>query len=214
MLKIIEERNSVAGRQNAKRSAPEIDLGMLNSLIGFNLRMAQGIMYRHYAERVAKLGMGQRRFAVLELIACNPGVSQVDIAAVLNVDRPAMMLVVDHLENRKLILRRRSEKDRRRQELHLTPNGVEFLKRIRAIVRDHEKTFASLFSKTGGGGAKRAPATHCRIEEEGAPRPADDHDHRVKRSRCRLSRWRLICSTCVQATFSCVTSSPLRATRM
>jgi DNA-binding MarR family transcriptional regulator len=147
VLKIIEERNSVAGRKNAKRPAPEINFGMLNSLIGFNLRMAQGIMYRHYAESVAKLGMGQRRFAVLELIACNPGVSQVDIAAALNVDRPAMMLVVDHLENRKLILRRRSEKDRRRQELHLTPNGVEFLRRIRAIVRDHEKTFASLFSK-------------------------------------------------------------------
>ena len=136
-----------AERKKTKRPPADIDFGMLSDLIGFNLRMAQNTMYRHYTSSVAKLRLGQREFAVLELIDRNPGVSQVDLAAVLGVDRPGMMTVIDRLQNRGLVIRKRSESDRRRQELHLTPKGRKLLVRVRVVVRGHEKVYASLFNK-------------------------------------------------------------------
>ncbi len=138
---------SGAGRKITKPVSREVDFGMLSNLIGFRIRMAQNTMHRHYVDGTAKLRLGQRQFAVMELIDSNPGISQVDIAAVLGVDRPAMMVVVDRLENREVVVRKRSETDRRRQELRLTPKGKGFLDKVRAIVRDHEETFSSLFTK-------------------------------------------------------------------
>ena len=84
---------------------------------------------------------------VAMLIDRNPGISQVDLAAILGVERPAMMIVVDRLQNRKLVIRKRSETDRRRQELHLTPKGSKFLADVRVVIREHEAKFSSLFSK-------------------------------------------------------------------
>jgi MarR family transcriptional regulator, organic hydroperoxide resistance regulator len=147
MVRELKGRMSGAGRKKTSRASVEIDFGMLNDLIGFNLRMAQNTMHRHYAKTAARLGVGQRQFAVLELIDSNPGVSQVDIAAALGLDRPAMMVVVDRLESRKLAIRKRSETDRRRQELHLTPKGIKFLEKVRALVREHEEMFSSLFTE-------------------------------------------------------------------
>jgi DNA-binding MarR family transcriptional regulator len=135
------------GRKNANVSSSNVDFGILSDLIGFNLRMAQNTVHRHFKESTVKLRLGQRQFAVLELINSNPGISQVDLAAVLGVDRPAMMIVVDRLENRKLVVRKRSESDRRRQELHLTPKGSKFLDQIKIVVREHDKWFSSLFKK-------------------------------------------------------------------
>ena len=77
MVRELKGRMSGAGRKKTSRASVEIDFGMLNDLIGFNLRMAQNTMHRHYAKTAARLGVGQRQFAVLELIDSNPGVSQV-----------------------------------------------------------------------------------------------------------------------------------------
>lgn len=152
------------GQKKGKRSSVDLDFGVLSDLIGFNLRMAQNSVHRHFAESTKKLRLGQRQFAVLELIDSNPGISQVDLAAILGVDRPAMMVVVDRLQNRKLVVRRRSENDRRRQELRLTPKGRKFLEQVKVIVREHDKTYSSLFNK---GEARQLIAYLRRIAETG-----------------------------------------------
>jgi DNA-binding MarR family transcriptional regulator len=49
-----------------------------------------------------------------------------------------MMAIIDRLEARGLVARSRSKRDRRRQDLHLTPVGTKVLAEARAAVGRHE----------------------------------------------------------------------------
>lgn len=125
---------------------PQIDPGRLWGLLGFHLRLAHVTMQRGFAEALAGLDLTQKQCATLELIAVNPGVSQVDIASRLRNDRATMMALIDRLEERGLVARRRSEADRRRQELTLTPDGEALLARAMQAVEAHERLFTSRFT--------------------------------------------------------------------
>ena len=112
----------------SKADAPDagaraLSPGVLDELLGFHLRLAQAALYRDFVRSLAKLDLSQRQFAVLELVRANPGVSQAQLAGFLALDRPAIMSVVDRLEQRGLVLRERSRTDRRRQEIRLTAEG-------------------------------------------------------------------------------------------
>ena len=127
--------------------SPPLALGELDTLLGFHLRRAQATLYRDFAAALAKLDLTQRQFAVLELLRANPGASQVKLAEVLALDRPAMMTVVDRLEQRGLLLRQRSASDRRRQEIRLTEAGHALLAKATRRVRRHDARFLSRFSR-------------------------------------------------------------------
>lgn len=122
-----------------------LNLGGLAGLLGFHLRLAHVAMYRDFASALAKLDLTQKQCAVLQLVAANPGVSQVDLAATLGSDRATMMALVDRLEQRELIVRRRSAADRRRQELTLTPEGQKMLARANRAIAAHERNFTARF---------------------------------------------------------------------
>lgn len=118
----------------------------LDGLLGYRLRRAQGAMHRDYMAAVSGLDLTQKQTATLWLINANPGVSQVSVAAALGMDRATMMSVVDRLEARSLVLRKRSTTDRRRQELYLTAGGQDTLRKVKARIAKHEERFKSLFT--------------------------------------------------------------------
>jgi DNA-binding MarR family transcriptional regulator len=120
--------------------------GRLDQILGFHLRMANVAIYQDYSSAMGDLGLTQKQFAVLELIAANPKVSQIDIANQLSMDRATMMALVNRLEGRNLLERKPSSVDRRRQELLLTGDGIEILKQARNVQEQHELRFTSRFS--------------------------------------------------------------------
>ena len=126
--------------------APGLNVGRLGDLLGFHLRMAHVAIYRDFADTMAELALTQKQLAVMELIAANPGTSQVDLAHTLGTDRATMMALVNRLAARDLIERRPSSADRRRQELHLTKAGRAVLTRARKLIDIHEQRFIDLFS--------------------------------------------------------------------
>ncbi|MFC3068893.1 MarR family winged helix-turn-helix transcriptional regulator [Phenylobacterium soli] len=130
----------------AASTGRSLDLGDLRTLLGFHLRMAHVAMYRDFTASLAELDLTQKQCATLELIDTNRGVSQVDLANTLGTDRATMMAMIDRLENRDLVERRRSQEDRRRQELYLTDKGDDVLKKAKAAIAAHEKRFTSRFS--------------------------------------------------------------------
>jgi DNA-binding MarR family transcriptional regulator len=137
----------------SKADAPDagaraLSPGVLDELLGFHLRLAQAALYRDFARSLAKLDLSQRQFAVLELVRANPGVSQAQLAGFLALDRPAIMSVVDRLEQRGLLLRERSRTDRRRQEIRLTAEGGARLAEASRLVRRHDGRFTARFSRT------------------------------------------------------------------
>lgn len=121
--------------------ASGLSLGRLNGLLGFHLRMASAAVARDFAATLEDLGLTQKQCAVLELIAANPQVSQIDMAAALGMDRATMMAVVDRLDDRGLVLRAASQRDRRRQELTLSESGQTLLREARRRIAQHERRF-------------------------------------------------------------------------
>lgn len=159
----------VAARSRSpSQERPQLSLGELDTLLGFHVRRAQAVLYRDFASSLARLDLTQRQFAALELLRANPGASQVDLALILALDRPAMMAVIDRLEQRGLVLRARSANDRRRQEIHLTEAGASLLAQAAKRVRRHDAGFLSSFSKAE---AKTLIAWLKRLYGDGAAEP-------------------------------------------
>jgi DNA-binding MarR family transcriptional regulator len=126
--------------------APELMFAELDSLLGYQLRRAQGAMHRDFMAAVAEFELTQKQAATLWLIQANAGVSQVEVAAALGMDRATMMALTDRLEDRGYLIRKRSTTDRRRQELYLTPSGQSTLRKCKARIADHEEKFRAMFT--------------------------------------------------------------------
>jgi DNA-binding MarR family transcriptional regulator len=123
-----------------------LDLDGLPDLLGFHLRLAHVAMYRDFAIAMTEVDLTQKQCATLQLIGANPGVSQVDLAATLGTDRATMMAMIDRLEQRGFVVRRRSASDRRRQELNLTRAGQSILTEAKRVIAEHEQEFISRFT--------------------------------------------------------------------
>ena len=124
---------------------PDLMFQELDGLLGYHLRRAQGAMHRDYMAAVAGLELTQKQTATLWLIHANPGVAQVSVAAALGMDRATMMSVTDRLEERGLLVRKRSNVDRRRQELYLTPAGQSILRKVKTRIAQHETRIKAMF---------------------------------------------------------------------
>ena len=119
----------------------------LPELMGFHLRLAYVALYRSFAATLGELQLTQKQVAVLRLISANPGVAQVDIGGVLGMDRASTMAVVDRLQQRGFIVRKRCLSDRRRQELYLTDPGAKTLCEAKQAIVEHEARFAERFGE-------------------------------------------------------------------
>ena len=87
---------------------------------------------------------------MLLLIEANPGVPQGRLAEAVRLDRSTMVGVVDSLEDRGLLERRRGT-DRRTNGLWLTRAGKVLATRLRRRIEQHEDRVAARLS-----GAERA----------------------------------------------------------
>ena len=96
-----------------------------------------------FAERVAVLGLGPADVGLLRLIAGEPGRSQQSLAAALGVVPSRVVALIDGLERKGLVERRRSTADRRNYELHLTGEAKQVMARMREVGSAHEEDMLS-----------------------------------------------------------------------
>jgi DNA-binding MarR family transcriptional regulator len=139
------QSNNKLATADEELQGPELMFQELDGLLGYRLRRAQGAMHRDYMATVAGVDLTQKQTATLWLINANPGVSQVSVAGALGMDRATMMAVTDRMEERGLLIRKRSTVDRRRQELYLTPAGQNALRKVKTRITEHETRFKALF---------------------------------------------------------------------
>ena len=131
------KRPRIAARRAALRA------GLLPGLIGYRLRLAQQTVFRDFAQSVP--GVSPGRFGMLALVESNPGVTQSHLAEAIGLDRSTMVGVIDALEERGLLERRRG-KDRRTNGLWLTRAGRVLLGRMKRRIEQHEERVASRLS--------------------------------------------------------------------
>ena len=73
------------------------------------------------------------------LISANPGYSQVELSRIGNLDKSAIVTIVDDLEKRGLAIRGRSSSDRRRNSLFLTAQGEKLMKEMHQLAMATEQ---------------------------------------------------------------------------
>ena len=117
-----------------------IAAGILPGLLGYRLRLAQQTVFRDFAKSVAELSPG--RVGILILIDANAGVTQSGLAQAVGLDRSTMVGLLDRLEERGLIERRRGE-DRRTNELWLTRSGRTLVAQLKRRIAVHERRVAA-----------------------------------------------------------------------
>jgi DNA-binding MarR family transcriptional regulator len=93
---------------------------------------------QRFADRIAELGLSPPQTGLLRVVAMRPGQSQQAIANQLGTPPSRLVALVDGLEQRNLIERRRNPDDRRHHALYLTDEGVRFMAQLAVIGKEHE----------------------------------------------------------------------------
>jgi DNA-binding MarR family transcriptional regulator len=112
-------------------------LGYLLVQLGFHVA-------RRFGERLAPLGLEPRHFGMLTRLAANEGRSQQAIGELLGLNPTRMVFLVDDLEKRGLVERRRNPADRRSHALYLTDLGRAKLREAQQASAGSELIGASL----------------------------------------------------------------------
>lgn len=98
-----------------------------------------------FAARIAALDLTPAQAGLLWMIAITPGLSQQAYATRLGTPPSRFVTLVDTMQNRDLIERRRGEPDRRSYALHLTDAGQQLLRQLGTVGKAHEDDlFAAL----------------------------------------------------------------------
>jgi DNA-binding MarR family transcriptional regulator len=92
-----------------------------------------------FAQRIAALDLTPPQTGLLRAIAVTPGSSQQALAERLGAPATRLVSLVDGLEQRGLVERRRNPNDRRLHAVHLTDAGTTLLRGIARVAREHDE---------------------------------------------------------------------------
>ena len=93
---------------------------------------------RGFADRLGELGLTPAHVRVLGLVGREPGLHQREVAERLGAAPSRLVTLVDDLEERSLLERRRSATDRRHQQLHVAGGAGPQLAAVRRVVGAHD----------------------------------------------------------------------------
>lgn len=116
MLRLIQESELMA-------ETPE----PLRESIGFLVTRAHLRMQREFAAALHDLGIEPRHVGFLTALDATGPVSQTELARLLGVSGASIVQMTDDLERRGVVERRRPERDRRNQLVHLLPEARQVL---------------------------------------------------------------------------------------
>ncbi|GAA3746225.1 MarR family winged helix-turn-helix transcriptional regulator [Micromonospora maritima] len=91
-----------------------------------------------FAARLAPLGIAPNHFGLLTYLERAEGCTQQQLADALGIHRKVMVGLLDDLEQRGLVERRRHPGDRRAHAIHLTDAAHHLLPRARTVADEHE----------------------------------------------------------------------------
>jgi DNA-binding MarR family transcriptional regulator len=137
----IEKKTSARVRPARRRfDQAEPNFGPLLGYLGYQIRQAQAAIFRDLTAATTDLDLTPGEFGLLAMIDANPGISQIDLAAIHKLDKSTLSLAVTRLAKRGLIRRARSPDDDRANRLFLRKMGVGLLRGMRERIEVQERT--------------------------------------------------------------------------
>jgi DNA-binding MarR family transcriptional regulator len=103
---------------------------------------------RQFGEQLAPLGLEPRHAGMLIRLAANEGKAQQAIGELLGLNPTQMVFLVDELEGRGFVERRRNPADRRSYALYLTPAGREMLSKVWEVTLVHQARLGASLSES------------------------------------------------------------------
>jgi DNA-binding MarR family transcriptional regulator len=144
-------RGRARGPAEPREGTRSVDLGRLVGHLGYVVRRAQIWIFQDFIRTLAEVDIRPAQYSVLLVIEANHGLSQSAISETLGIERARLVRLLDSLEARRFVQRRRSRSDRRSHVLSLTAQGRTALARIKALADEHEQRLAQ---KVGSGSRK------------------------------------------------------------
>lgn len=132
---------------HSKLSKLDVDYSILSEAVLYRLRRAQLAVVGDFNESLLAYGLRPADFSVLIVVANNTDLKQSDVAEALGIQRANFVAIIDGLENKRLLARRRSATDRRVHYLEMTEEGKATLDEILQIWKAHED---KLVGRLGG----------------------------------------------------------------
>ena len=123
-----------------------VNLDLLPELLGYQIRRAQLMVFQNFAQSLRGYEVTPTQFAVMVLIEANNGLSQRALSAAVGTDQSSLVSLLDRLQSRGWIERRRSERDRRYHVLSLSATGQQRLSEIKERVRRQDAALTSALS--------------------------------------------------------------------
>ena len=127
----MKTETKIQGRLPAELRASSL---VLLKRLGFNAK-------QHSFEEYEKVGLSPYHYAILALLDEGVPETQAAIADSLGYDRGTLVGLLDELEEKGLVERRRDPDDRRRQMVSLTPKGEQALTRLRTLAKEVDDAF-------------------------------------------------------------------------
>lgn len=116
----------------------EIALGGLDGYIGYHLRMAQAASFRAFQKKTGRRDLTPGWFALLSLIADNPGITPIALSRASGRDKSTLSPLLRDLIAKGFVERQPIARDRRSYALFLTPSGRECLSDLAAHAARHD----------------------------------------------------------------------------
>ncbi|MER2536620.1 MAG: MarR family transcriptional regulator [Rhizobiaceae bacterium] len=113
--------------------------------LGFIIHDAARLMRKRFEQRGAEHGLSAAQWRLLARVVKEPGVSQVRLAELLEVEPISVSRLVDRMEEAGWIERRADPADRRVRTIHPTPRSTQAFNSIKSVAGEvYEEALAGL----------------------------------------------------------------------
>lgn len=142
--------------------------------LGFLLHDVSRLLQKRFEQRARSLGLTRAQWQVLVHLARNEGIHQGGLADLLDIEPITLVRIVDKLEARGLVERRRHATDRRIWLLYLCEAAHPLLKTLRTfgdatraemLVGVDDETLKQVFDQLGGMKANLLQALATPVED-------------------------------------------------
>lgn len=118
----------------------------LTTRLGFLLLKAHRGVKRWADAELASIGVSTSVMGILECLQAEPGMSQAEVCAVLDIDRTSMGQAVLQLEGKGLVERRLNADDQRSYALQLTAEGTRQAREASRLARSAQRKYLHALS--------------------------------------------------------------------